>query len=189
MSNTDEKTLEKRYIYKGRIINVRNDRAELPDGKEVLREVVEHPGGVAVLPLTAENEVIFVRQFRYPYYMQILEIPAGKLEHGRDPFSEGQRELREETGNTASLWYDLGKMLPSPGYATECIYLYACSGLTFKGQQLDEDEFLDLVTVPYEKAVSMVLDGTLTDGKTQAAILKYDMLRAKEMLESRLKTV
>ena len=94
----DEKTIEKKYIYKGRIINVRTDTAELPNGKQALREVVEHPGGVTVAALTDNDELMFVRQFRYPYSEVLLELPAGKLEYGEDPFEAGKRELREETG-------------------------------------------------------------------------------------------
>ena len=93
----DEKTIEKKYIYKGRIINVRTDTAELPNGKQALREVVEHPGGVTVAALTDDYELMFVRQFRYPYSEVLLELPAGKLEYGEDPFEAGKRELREET--------------------------------------------------------------------------------------------
>lgn len=88
----DEKTIEKKYIYKGRIINVRTDTAELPNGKQALREVVEHPGGVTVAALTDNDELMFVRQFRYPYSEVLLELPAGKLEYGEDPFEAGKRE-------------------------------------------------------------------------------------------------
>ena len=98
----DEKTIEKKYIYKGRIINVRTDTAELPNGKQALREVVEHPGGVTVAALTDNDELMFVRQFRYPYSEVLLELPAGKLEYGEDPFEAGKRELREETGIDAA---------------------------------------------------------------------------------------
>ena len=87
----DEKTIEKKYIYKGRIINVRTDTAELPNGKQALREVVEHPGGVTVAALTDNDELMFVRQFRYPYSEVLLELPAGKLEYGEDPFEAGKR--------------------------------------------------------------------------------------------------
>ena len=99
--NLTEKQLSAEYKYKGRIINMRFDTAELPDGNICSREVVEHNGGVCVAALTDNNELLFVRQFRYPYMEVILELPAGKLEKGEDPFEAGKRELEEETGNVA----------------------------------------------------------------------------------------
>lgn len=174
-----EKTVEKKYIYKGRIINLRSDTAELPNGKQALREVVEHPGGVTVAALTDEDELMFVRQFRYPYSEIILEIPAGKLEKGEDPFEAGKRELREETGAVAENYRDIGKFYPTPGYCGEIIHMYAATGLTFTSLDLDEDEFLAPERIPLEKAVQMVLDNEIRDGKTQAAVLKVAELRRR----------
>lgn len=174
-----EKTVEKKYIYKGRIINLRSDTAELPNGKQALREVVEHPGGVTVAALTEEDELMFVRQFRYPYSEIILEIPAGKLEKGEDPFEAGKRELREETGAVAENYRDIGKFYPTPGYCGEIIHMYAATGLTFTSLDLDEDEFLAPERIPLEKAVQMVLDNEIRDGKTQAAVLKVAELRRR----------
>ena len=170
--NLNEKTLEKIYIYNGKIINVRADRAELPNGKEAKREVVEHPGGVTVAALTDDNELMFVRQFRYPYGEIVLEIPAGKLEYGEDPFEAGKRELREETGAIARDYKDIGKFYPTPGYCGEIIHMYAAKGLSFTDMDPDEDEFLAVEKIPLEKAVDMVLNNEIRDGKTQAAILK-----------------
>ena len=93
-----EKTLEQKYLYHGKIIQVRLDKAELENGAVVGREVVEHPGGVSVAVLTEQNELLFVRQFRYPYGEIVLELPAGKLEKGEDPFEAMKREQKEETG-------------------------------------------------------------------------------------------
>ena len=120
-----EKTLNEEYIYKGRIIKVRRDEVELPNGHKSMREVVEHSGGVCVLPLTDRDEVIFVRQFRYPYKEVILEIPAGKRDHGEEsPLECGKRELAEETGYTARELVDLGPFHPSPGATAETIHLF-----------------------------------------------------------------
>ena len=163
----DEKTIEKKYIYKGRIINVRTDTAELPNGKQALREVVEHPGGVTVAALTDNDELMFVRQFRYPYSEVLLELPAGKLEYGEDPFEAGKRELREETGAVAEHYIDLGKFYPTPGY---------CG---FTSLDLDDDEFLAPEKIPLEKAVEMVMNNEIRDGKTQAAVLKVAQKRRK----------
>lgn len=175
----DEKTVKKNYIYNGRIINVRCDDAELPNGQPCIREVVEHPGGVCIAALTENDELIFVRQFRYPYMEVIPELPAGKLEKGEDPFESGKRELEEEAGCVAAEYRDLGKFYPSPGYCGEIIHLYAAKNLTFTKQNLDEDEFLNVEKIPLKKAVEMVLNNEIRDGKTQAAVLKVKGLRDK----------
>ena len=170
-----EKTLEQEYKYNGRIINLRVDKAELPNGSEAIREVVEHNGGVTIAALTDEGELLFVRQFRYPYSEVVLELPAGKLEKDEDPFRAGIRELREETGAVASKYIDLGKFYPSPGYCGEIIHLYGATGITFQEQSLDEDEFLNVERIPLSAAVEMVLNNEIPDGKTQAAVLKMAM--------------
>lgn len=168
----EEKTIKKNYIYNGKIINLRRDDAELPNGNPCIREVVEHPGGVCIAALTEDNELIFERQFRYPYMDILLELPAGKLERGEDPLLAGKRELLEETGFEAEEYISLGKFYPSCGYTEEIIYLYLAKNLTFKGQKLDEDEFINLEKIPLEKAVEMVVANEVPDGKTQAAVLK-----------------
>lgn len=170
--NLVEKTVKKNYIYNGKIINVRRDDAVLPDGNPCIREVVEHHGGVCVATLTDDNELLFVRQFRYPYMDILLELPAGKLEKDEEPLPAGQRELLEETGFEAAEYEFLGKFYPSCGYTDEIIYLYLAKNLTFKGQHLDEDEFINLEKIPLEKAVQMVMNNEIPDGKSQAAILK-----------------
>lgn len=179
-----EKTLKKQVIYTGRIITVRNDTALLPNGQKAAREVVEHPGGVTVAALTPERELLFVRQFRYPYGEELLELPAGKLECGEDPLESGKRELREETGATASTFCAIGKFYPTPGYCGEIIHMYYASGLTFGEQELDADEFLTVQRIPLEEAVRMVLDNRLRDGKTQVAVLKVAMLLQNGELEA-----
>ena len=175
----EEKTVNKNYIYNGRIINVRRDDAELPNGKPCIREVVEHSGGVCVAALTENDELIFVRQFRYPYMETILELPAGKLEKGEDPFESGKRELEEEAGCVADEYRDMGKLYPSPGYCGEIIHLYAAKKLTYTYQHLDEDEFLDVEKIPLDKAVEMVLNNEIRDSKTQTLVLKVKMLHDK----------
>ena len=177
--NVEEKTVKKNYVYNGRIINVSRDDAELPNGKPCIREVIEHPGGVCVAALTDNDELIFVRQFRYPYMEVIPELPAGKLEKGEDPFESGKRELEEEAGCTAEEYRDMGKLYPSPGYCGEIIHLYAAKKLTYTRQKLDEDEFLNVEKIPLDKAVEMVLNNEIRDSKTQTLVLKVKMLRDK----------
>jgi ADP-ribose pyrophosphatase len=177
----EEKTLESEYIYKGKIISLKKDTVSLPNGHKATREVVEHPGGVCVAPLTKDGELIFVRQYRYPYAEELLELPAGKLDRvGEDPLECGKRELREETGASAEKYTFLGKLYPSPGYFNEVLYLYLAQELTDGEQQPDEDEFLDVVKIPLEKAVQMVMANEITDGKTQTAILKTYFLLKKD---------
>jgi len=182
--NLKEKQLTKEYIYKGKIINLRRDTALLPNGEKALREVVEHPGGVCVAAITDNKEILFVKQFRYPYFEEILEIPAGKRDSfDEDPLECGKRELKEETGATAENFTFLGKLYPTPGYIDEVIYMYAATGLSFGEQKLDEDEFLSVYKIPLERAVNMVLSGELVDAKTQTAILKLNMMLEKGIIK------
>ena len=122
-----EKTVEKRYVYRGRILQVRCDAAQLPDGRPCVREMVEHPGGAAVIA-ECEGRIAFVRQFRYPYGEEILEVPAGKLEKGEDPARTVERELSEETGLAAEKFVFVGEVYPTPGYTNERLYLYRAEG-------------------------------------------------------------
>lgn len=178
--NLDEKRLASKYIYNGRIINLRLDDVELPNGNMSDREIVEHPGGVCVAALTKEQEVLFVRQFRAPYEKTVLEIPAGKRNSAdEDPLECGKRELCEETGAIAANYYDLGQLYPTPGYCAEIIWMYAATNLTIGDSNPDSDEFLNVERIPLEKAVDMVISGEIKDAKTQAAILKLKILLDK----------
>ena len=164
-------------IFEGHIVKLTVDQVRLPDGNPAQREVVYHPGGVAVLALDGENRVTLVRQYRYPIRQLLLELPAGQLDHGlEDPIEGARRELAEETGLEAEEWTYLGHILASPGFCTEDLHMYLARGLTRKGQHLDEDEFLDVVTMPFEELVGQVMDGTITDAKTVAATLKVKVL-------------
>lgn len=175
-----EKPLKQDYIYRGKIVNLRVDDAELPNGTTALREVIEHPGGVCVAALTAKQELLFVEQFRYPYMETVLELPAGKLEYGEDPFEAGKRELLEETGAAAEKYRDLGKLYPTPGYCGEIIHMYLAQNLTFSEQHLDADEFLEVRRIPLETAFQMVMRNEIYDSKTQVGILKtYHLIKGQ----------
>lgn len=167
-----EKTLDQNYLYRGKILTLHVDKAELISGRVVTRECVDHRGGVSVAALTDQNEMLFVRQYRYPYHEAVLEAPAGKLEQGEDPFEAVKREQREETGTTGKNYLGLGKMYPSPGYTNEIISLYACR-VESKGElALDEGEFLEVEKIPLEQAGKMVMNGEIPDAKTQVLVLK-----------------
>jgi len=170
--NLSELTISSEKIYGGRIISLYKDEVELPNGNRAYREVVAHNGGVCVCALTDGGEIFLVKQYRYPHKKAILEVPAGKLEKGENPLDCGKRELLEETGHTAEEYVFLGEMLPTPAYCGEVIHIYMARGLTFTAQKLDEDEFLEVVKIPLDKAVEMVMSGEITDGKTQIAVLK-----------------
>jgi len=174
-----EETISSKLIFKGKVLEVRHDEVRLENGEKALREVVYHNGGVCVLPLCDNGDVIFVKQFRYPYKEEVLELPAGKLNIGENPFESGKRELLEETGAVAGRYTDLGKLYVSPGYASEVISLYLAEDLTFSEQRLDEDEFLDVIRIPFEKALEMVMKNEIVDSKSQVAILKTAQLKNK----------
>ena len=176
--NLTEKQLNAQYLYEGRIIKLRRDTALLPNGKTAYREVVEHNGGVCVVPITDDGKVIMVEQYRYPYGEVIAEIPAGKRDSlDEEPLNTGIRELKEEVGATAQKMTFLGKLYPTPGYCGEIIWMYAATGLTFGEQNPDEDEFLNVKAVTLDEAVEKILSGEITDAKTQAAVLKVKLLK------------
>lgn len=170
-----EKTLSGREVYRGRILRVREDTVSLPDGTTSTREVVEHPGGVGILVLDGD-EVLLVRQYRYVFSRVLTEIPAGKREPGEEPFTTARRELKEEVGAEAKSWTELGTLIASPGCYGETLYLYLAQELTFGETNPDEDEFLEVVRLPFEQAAAQCLSGELTDAKTVAAILKAKIL-------------
>lgn len=169
----EETVLHSEVAYKGRIINLRNDTVRLPDGREAPRDVVEHPGGVGVLPLDNEGNAYMVRQYRHGVEEIVLEIPAGKLDGtGESPLECGKRELLEEIGAQATHYTGLGHILPTPAYCSERIYIYLATGLTFLEQRLDEGEFLNVEKIPLAELLAMVIRNELADAKTQVAVLR-----------------
>ncbi len=174
-----EKALSADYKFKGKVIKLRVDDVLLPDGNRATREVVEHNGGVCVAAVTENDEVLAVRQYRYPYSETILEIPAGKRDGDEEPLTCGKRELREETGATAAEYKFLGELYPTPGYCGEIIWMYAAKGLTFGELSPDEDEFLSVERIPLDEFVDMIMRGEIKDSKTQAAVLKLKLLKEK----------
>lgn len=171
-----EKTKSEKEIYSGRVLRLHVDEVELQNGRTSIRECVDHRGGVCVAVLTEKDEMLFVRQFRYPYRQAVLEAPAGKLEKGEAPFEAMKREQKEETGTTGSEYFDLGKLYPSPGYTNEIIYLYACRAASFGDTKFDDDEFLQVERIPVDEAVKMAMNNEIPDAKTQVLIFKTAQL-------------
>ena len=178
-NHLNETRLNSEKIYDGKILHIERDNVQLEDGSEAVREVVRHPGGVCVLALTDEEEILFVRQFRYPHGAVTLELPAGKLEYGENPEECGKRELLEECGCTCDEFIYLGKLFPTPAYCSEVIRMYLAKGLHYGEQKLDNDEFLDVEKIPFEEAVSLILSDAVPDSKTQIAVLKYAAMKAR----------
>ena len=169
--NFEEKTLSSTCIYDGRIMTVKRDEVELADGKKSFREVVEHSGGVVILALRGEN-ILLVKQFRYPMKEVLLELPAGKLEKGEDPFEAAKRELEEETGYCANKWTDLGYVFTSPGYSDEKLYLYKAEDLYYTNCHPDEGEIIQALEFNIDDVLKMIENNEIRDAKTLCAILK-----------------
>lgn len=174
-----EKTLKREVIYKGKVLEYVLDTVDV-NGKAAGREMVFHPGGVAVVAIDSDGCVCMIRQFRKPYEKAILEIPAGKIDPSEPPIECGMRELKEETGYTASEFISLGKFYPSVGYTNEVIHIFLAKGLTKGEASPDDDEYVDIERIPMDKLVSMIMSGEIKDGKTIAGILK-----AKYILENK----
>ena len=172
----EERTVRKNYIYRGKIVNLRCDDAQLPDGRPCRREVVEHPGGAAVL-CVRDGKVALVKQFRYAYGEAIYEIPAGKLNEGEDARLAAARELEEETGLIAQSLVLRFVLYPTPGYTNEKIYIYEALGVSEGAQHLDEGEFLNVEYVPVKTVLSWIEKGELHDAKTIVSLQQYALGR------------
>lgn len=176
-----ERECASELIYDGRVVHLYVDEVELPNGARSIREYVKHIGAVAVVPLTADGEVICVRQYRHAHRCVLTEIPAGKLDsRDEDHVEAALRELREETGARCERLTYLGLFRSTPAILDEKIDLYLAEGLTFGETDPDEDEFLEVVRIPLTDLVDRVMAGEITDGKTQVAILKtQELLRRR----------
>lgn len=179
----EEKTIDTKRVYEGKIINLRVDTVLLPNGHETTREVVEHGGAACIVPVTEDGQIYMVRQFRYPFNEEVLEIPAGKMDPGEQRWDAANRELEEEIGHRATELTYLGEIRPSVAYLTEVIHMYMARGLVPTQQNLDDDEFLNVEKYPIDTLVDMIMQNELTDCKTIAAILKAKFLLDRERKE------
>ena len=164
-----EKTKTESYLYKGKILNVRKDQVILPDGKDAIREIIEHSGGSAVL-CQKDGKVLMVRQFRYAYKEEVLELPAGKINKGEDPKETAIRELEEECGIKAEQMELLFEVYPTPGYSNEIIRIYRAEKFHHTKAHLDEGEFLSCEWIEIEKLKEMIKNKEIKDAKTLIAL-------------------
>ncbi|AGE64009.1 ADP-ribose pyrophosphatase [Bacillus subtilis XF-1] len=183
MKSLEEKTIAKEQIFSGKVIDLYVEDVELPNGKASKREIVKHPGAVAVLAVTDEGKIIMVKQFRKPLERMIVEIPAGKLEKGEEPEYTALRELEEETGYTAKKLTKITAFYTSPGFADEIVHVFLAEELSVleEKRELDEDEFVEVMEVTLEDALKLVESREVYDAKTAYAI---QYLQLKEALQA-----
>jgi ADP-ribose pyrophosphatase len=172
MSAVNEKTIDSEEIFDGKVVKLFRDNVELENGYKATREVIRHPGGVCVAAVDEDENIYFVKQFRYPFQTVLTELPAGKLEYGESHRECGIRELKEEIGAEAESFEYMGCLYPTVAYDTEIIHMYLARGLSFGSQHLDDGEFLDVIKMPLKEAYDKVMNNEIRDSKTQLAILK-----------------
>lgn len=160
-------------VYDGVLLHIDRDTVLLPDSSSAVRESVRHIGAVGIVAIDERGRIILENQFRYPVNDITLEIPAGKLDlPDEDRLSAAKRELREETGYTADQWISIGGFYPAPAYSDEMISLFLATGLHAGNTERDEDEFMEVVSIPFSDAIDLVYSGKISDAKTQIAILR-----------------
>ena len=165
-----EKPIRTETLYQGKIVSLALRDSQLQDGTLVKRELIHTPGAVVIVPLTAQNEVRLVRQFRAAAETWVIELPAGTLEPNEGPELAAPRELLEETGDQAANWHYLGKFYTAPGILDECLHLYLATNLTPGPNHLEFDEHIEVLTVPWAEALAMIRRGEIEDAKTIAGL-------------------
>lgn len=180
MSKFEEKTIDSRRVFEGTLLKVNSDRVRLPDGGESVREFVEHPGAVMVIPLLADGRVVMERQYRYPLKSEFIEFPAGKIDPGEEPLATAKRELREETGYEAQEWTHLTTIHPLIAYSDERIEIFAARKLTLLAPNLEAGEFLEVFAANPIEALRWVREGRVTDVKTVIGLFWLEKLQRGE---------
>jgi 8-oxo-dGTP pyrophosphatase MutT (NUDIX family) len=168
-----EEVIESRRVFEGRLISVRVDTVRMPDGSDHVREVVEHPGAVAIVPVLPNGDLVLVRQYRHAVGLRTLELPAGTREVGEDPLQTAIRELREETGCRAGSMTELVRFYVSPGWATEELIVYVARDIVSGTAQTEEDEDLVLETMSASEVIGQILHGDISDSKTIVGLLAW----------------
>lgn len=169
-----EHTLDSRDEYRGRLLHVKKDRVRLPDGGESTREYIVHPGAAVIIPVFENGDVLLERQHRYPLRRDFIELPAGKFDPEETELACARRELQEETGYVAQRWSELPTFYPCIGYANERLVYFLAEDLTYTGENMDEDEFLEILRVPLKEAIAMIGDGRIDEAKTVMGLLWYE---------------
>jgi ADP-ribose pyrophosphatase len=164
-------TIHQEIVYRGKAFNVRGDEVRFPNLPSFRLDIIEHPGAVTILPVDANGNILFVRQYRHAVGKELLELPAGTLNKNEQPETCALREIREETGFATGNLVKLGEFWLAPGYSTEYMYVYLATDLHPDPLEGDEDEFITLVPIPVGKAFEMAVSGELEDGKTLAVLL------------------
>ncbi|MHA6251039.1 NUDIX hydrolase [Oceanobacillus sp. CAU 1775] len=173
MKNFEERTTHTEQIFDGKIISLQVDEVELPNGEKSQREIVKHPGAVAVIPITEDNKIVFVKQYRKPLEKTLIEIPAGKLDNNEQPLAAAIRELEEETGYTTKELSFVTSFYTSPGFANELMYIYITNTLEKLEEPIpgDDDEFIEILELTLDEAKELVEQEKIHDAKTNYAIL------------------
>ena len=164
-------TVKTDYAYEGKILNLRVDEILLPNGLEAHREIVEHNGVVAIVPFVNEGRIVLIKQYRHAIEEEILEIPAGLLEPGEDIYKCAARELTEETGFKAARLEKLAEFYPAPEFSNQLTYIFKATCLKQVGAKLDEDEFLEVITMGLDEAIELIAEGRIRDSKTIIGLL------------------
>jgi ADP-ribose pyrophosphatase len=180
VKDLSEHRLSGRLVYNGKLLKVHSDTVRLPDGGAAEREYIDHPGAVAVIAVTDAGELVMERQYRYPLGRDMIEIPAGKIDRGEDPLATAKRELQEETGYTAAEWTHLATINIAIAYSNEHIEIYLARGLGQAQAKLDDEEFLEVFTLPLATALAWVREGKITDSKTVSSLFWAEKILAGE---------
>ena len=169
--NIIEKSIKRKNLFEGKIVKLDVETVLLPNGNTAEREIIRHPGAVAILPIDSYENIYFIKQFRKAIDNVLIEIPAGKLEQGEDPYQCALRELQEEIGFTSNKLTLINTIYTSPGFADEIIYIYKAEELIISQLEKDDDEFIDVCKFHKNQAFNMIKNGEIKDAKTIVALL------------------
>lgn len=171
------KSSDHKNVFSGLVVNIEQMEVEIGDQGRHTFQIIRHPGGAAVLPVFDDGTIALIRQLRPAVEEHLLEIPAGRLNPGEPPYDCASRELKEETGITATTFIPLGSMYSSPGILDEIIHLFAATGISQGTAEPEDDEEIELVRLTYNEAMAMAADGRISDGKTLVTLLRWELLQ------------
>jgi ADP-ribose pyrophosphatase len=178
-----ERTLSSRVLLRGKLLDVRQDEVELPDGSCATREYIRHPGAAVMIALLEDGQLVLERQWRQPLGRALIELPAGKLDAGEDPLACARRELAEETGYIAERWRELATVHPCVGYSDERLVFFLARDLRQEGARPDHGEHLEVFAARLDQCLEWAREGAITDGKTLIGLLWAEKIRRGEWPE------